>query len=325
MRKALLFVFILLSQYARAQDPYEYYYNNSRLDEQSPELNSDMRLFLRPLGRRDLFLSLAEFNFSAVKYNRRGYSGLRRERWGNVDFSGLLSSSPDYMLTSALRRSQSARTSFSDGWFAGVNEYPTDAAELFTGGFSASAFAYNRRGRLGARVSLAGDTGETTYGGIMLHHRWGRDSKVDGVFTQETSLLAGFDLEPAKGHRLSFVLGATNADNGLRTYAVREAFELTGNNYYNPSWGYYDGEQRSSKTFGKLNFFPMVNYTGAVAASTTISVSAFMRYGEERRGGLSWFGAQTPYPDYYRYMPGYEPSNPAAAWRTNDARVTQIF
>ena len=81
MRKALLCIFLtmLLVQYARAQDPYEYYYNNSRPDEAASELSTDMGLFFLPLGRGDLFGTIAGFGFSAVKYNRRGYYNMGRD------------------------------------------------------------------------------------------------------------------------------------------------------------------------------------------------------------------------------------------------------
>ena len=333
MRKALIFAFLqlLLSVVATAQDPYEYFYNNSSPDEQSREIVSDMSLFLRPIGGRGaLFRSMSEFNFSAVKYNRRGYEqGLTRDFWGSIDFSGLVSRSTDFGFLSILRRGdfvQADNLALSFGLNAATNEYPWEVRSVVQPGARASVFAYNRRGRLGGRFSVAGEgAGGKAYYGIAAGHRWGRDPNVGGVFAQEPWLFTGLDLQITDDHHISLLFGATATSNGMRSYATREAFELTGDNLYNPSWGWYDGRERSAKTIETLRAYPLITYAGRLTYATNITISAYYGLGIQRRGGLAWFNAQTPWPDYYRYMPGYEPSNPARGWLDGDPRITQIF
>lgn len=329
MRKALIFAFLqlLLSVAAAAQDPYEYFYNNSSPDEQSLELTSDMSLFLRPIGgRAALFRSISDFNFSVVKYNRRGYEqGMTRDFWATVDFSGLVSRSTDFGFLSILRRSDFVQTE-NRGLNAATTEYPAEMRSIMQPGVRTSIFAYNRRGRLGGRFSLAGEgAGGKVYYGVSAGHRWGRDPNVGGVFAEEPWLFTGLDLQMADDHRISLLLGTTATSNGMRTYATREAFDLTGDNLYNPSWGLYGGGERSAKTIETIRVYPLLTYAGRLTDATNITVSAYYGMGEQRRSGLSWFNAQMPYPDYYRYMPGYEPSNPVQGWLDNDLRVTQIY
>ncbi len=329
MRKALIFAFLqlLLSAAAAAQDNYEYFYNNSSPDEQSRELGSDMSLFLRPIGDRSaLFRSISEFNFSAVKYSRRGYEqGLTRDLWGEVDFSGLVSRSTDFGFLSILRRSDFVQTE--EPGFAlntAANEYPSLMRSIVQPGTRASIFAYNRRGRLGGRFSIAGESDKVYYG-VAGGHRWGRDPNVGGVFTQEPWAFIGSDVQVVDDHRVSLLFGVTATSNGMRSYATREVFDLTGEHLYNPSWGWYGGGERSAKTIETLRAYPMLTYSGRLTDATNLTVSVYYGLGEQRRGGLAWFNAQTPWPDYYRYMPGYEASNPRQGWLDNDPRVTQIY
>lgn len=332
MRRALLCaVFVVACWHVRAQDPYEYFHNNSSPDEQSREPGTDMSLFLRPLGaQRALFQSFSEFSFTAVKYSRRGYvQNMTRDIWGTADFSGLVSRSTDFGFLNILKRSDFLQTEnpASDfGLDAATDEYPAELRSILAPGTRASVFTYNRRGRLGGRFSIAGgNRSGTAYFGVSVGYRGGRDPNVGGVFSEEPHIFTGFDLGLGDGHRISLLLGMTGTNNGLRSYATGEAFELTNDNYYNPSWGYYGGDELSAKTIKTTRVYPMLVYSGRLTAATTLTVSAYYGLGLERRGGLAWFNAQTPYPDYYRYMPGYESLNPAQGWLDNDPRVTQIY
>lgn len=329
MRKILLLsLFVFLNAYGFAQDPYDYYYNNLSRNENAADITPDTELFLiRIGGGGSLFNSFSDFNFSAVKYSRRGYpADHTRNFWGNIDLSGLVSHIPDYATLTNLRRANSEKMSDHYSRLSGeVNEYLADVRSLVAEGYSVSAFAYNHKGRLGVKASAAGTIdGKSNYG-LWGSRRWGRDPAVGGVFTDETAFAGGADRRLAANHCLSLMMSATASENGLRTYAVREAFELTGNNLYNPSWGYYGGKVKNSKTADRFQPLLVLNYSGRLGETTTLTAAAAYRFGTEKRGGLAWFDAETPYPDYYRYLPGYEASNSAAAWRANDPRVMQIY
>lgn len=337
MRKILISGAILMLACVRShsQGVYEYYYNDSPPDEQShdPEPQSD--LFMIPAwGSVNLFRSYSEFGFASARYNRRGYSGyLTRDFRGTADISGLVTRISGFSLPYALRRADYGQsddpvhdTHINIWQNAAIDDYSTQIAPVIRTGMGVTAFAGTRGGNTGIRFYAGGELpalGEQGYAGISVGFRAGRDPNIGGVFTQEPQVFFGADMTIASGHTLSLSVGASASERGLRSYASVEAFELTGDNYYNPSWGYYDGRERSAKTLNKLDIFPFVNYTGRLSASTTLTIAAFLRSGHEKRSGISWFDAQTPYPDYYRYMPGYESSN--AGWPGGDPRVTQIF
>jgi hypothetical protein len=343
----------LLSVRAAAQNPYEFFYNNALEGDDARVPESDTELFMsRIRGGGDTFSQLSEFNFSFVKYGRRGLpQWMRRERWGGANLSGLVSQISDYQLYSILRQSGMSRRSLS-GVTLG-NEYAPDMRSLVREGRRLTALAYNRRGRFGGRASYGGELRRgsgvgppsdnvaepdrnflgnvaepdyrlPSYAGVALSHRAGRDMRVGGVFADESSALGGFDFNLQRAGNLSIAVAAMRSESGLRSYATREAFALTGDNFYNPSWGWYGGEPRSARTIGRSGALALLTWARDFGASR-LDFSASYLINKERRGGLAWFDTATPYPDYYRYMPDYEPSNSVDGWLSDDPRVTQIF
>jgi len=331
-RTRLLYIifFLLACGHAVGQDGHEFFHNNTAMGDDAVmrELTTDIELFFSPLrGAGSLFDALSEFSFSAVRYNRRGYPhALTRDFWGGIDISGTVARNTDFALLGMLRRGERLRP---DGTAARLNasarEFPADIESIIVPGMRISAFTYNRRGRLGGRISGAGELYDGTYAGALFEGRGGRDGGVRGVFSQEFNALGGVDFELSERHGLSFLIGAASAENGLRSAATQEAFELTGDRLYNPAWGYYGGRERSARVACRTHVYPLVSYVGRLSPATEIMASAWCRVGEEGRSALQWFAASPPQPDYYRYMPGYEATNPATGWTVRDPRVTQIF
>ncbi len=301
---------LLMVSGATAQSPYEFYYNNALEAEDSRPPDTDDDLFLRNLrGDGTAFEQLAEFNFSFTRWNRRGYERwMTSERWGGVKLDGLVSYSIDYQLLGVLRQAR------------GDHGYGTTARSLVREGGRLQGLAFNRKGQGGARFSYGSDFARGDgYAGISLSQRAGRDPRIDGVFMDESSALGAVDWGD-----FSFAVAALRSSNSLRGYATDEAFRLTGDKYYNPSWGWWGDEQRSSRTVKQQSINALSSWSHSTDTFEHY-ISAACRIGRQERGGLAWFDAATPYPDYYRYMPGYDPVNSPDGWLTGDPRVTQIF
>lgn len=301
---------LFVVSWAAAQSPYEFFYNNALAEDDARPPDVDNELFMSELrDGGNVFERLAEFNFSFARWNRRGYERwMANERWGGVNLDGLVSYSPDYQLYSVLRGAQ------------GEDGFGGHARSLVREGGRVQALAFNRKGQGGARFSYGGEIPHRdAYLGISLSHRAGRDPRIGGVFMDESSMLGAVD----KGD-FSFAVAALRSSNGLRNYATEEVFGLTGDKYYNPSWGWWGDKQRSVRTVNRqsVNGLAMWSKSAGLFHHT---ISAAIRVGRQGRGGLAWFDAASPYPDYYRYMPDYELVNSPDGWLTGDHRVTQIF
>ncbi len=164
---------------------------------------------------------------------------------------------------------------------------------------------------------------------IDIAAHMGNDAHIKGVFTDELTLHAAVTGTIDSLHRLSFALLASPARRGLRSSSVEQAFSLTGNPLYNPSWGYCNGKVRNSRI--SRDFTPTLigSYEGTLSPNTTLSISLGATIGRQSVSTLDWFDAPTPAPDNYRYMPDYFTDADIAdavadVWRANDTSYTQI-
>lgn len=284
----------------------------------------------------DVFTAMSEFNFSYIKYSRRGYGRtFDKTYFGDIAITDRLTSSPDYSAYYNLKR-----TRLPGHVSAGGNPYgnrlglPGETKEVAADistlrpANTASVFASDRRGRWGGRLSSSGSIKDKWYYTANVYRRWGKDRSFDGVFTDETSFLAGIQRNFKGGHSVSLSGLGSKAENGMRSYAAREAFELTGDKYYNPSWGYFNGKIRNAKVSERFQPVILLNYTGRLSEKTSLSATVSHRTGESSYTALAWFDAATPYPDYYRYMPSYAGGLVseilAEQWKSGDRSVTQI-
>ena len=160
--------------------------------------------------------------------------------------------------------------------------------------------------------------------------RTGRDLHIDGLFGNSLEINAIASKLFNKKHLLSFGLIAKPSMRSSRLASTKEAFRLTGNNLYNPAWGYQGGKMRSARI--RREFLPtaFAAYEGRLNERTQLDITAVATAGIERYSALDWFDAQTPIPDNYRYMPSYFDDEEdiflsvESAWLADNPHYTQI-
>ena len=341
LRILLIIILFSLSGYnGWAQDAeYDYYFNDfSTSYEPGGEGLTGEEYFYAPLGDAgSVFPGMSEFNFSSVRYRRRGYApALDRSRLSGVELGGGITASADYWLRSMLRRARVNRSyaperfSSRDAmWITGAGESFNASAEGLLSGHGASVYATDRTGRAGLRLHSAGRIAPSLAYSATGYRRWGRDAEVEGVFTDETSYFAQLGARLREGHSLSLLAVGTFSERGLRSAATREAFALTGNHYYNPSWGYQDGDVRNGRVERRARTMIVTDYSGRLTETTTIDATAAFRFGKRSVSALGWREAMNPYPDHYRKMPSWAESPGAEeiirqAWAEGGSGVTQI-
>lgn len=158
--------------------------------------------------------------------------------------------------------------------------------------------------------------------------RTGRDLYVDGVYTNALDLSFGASYT-ARNDNLDIAITLPFSERGLRQASTEEAFTLTQNRLYNPSWGMQSGRIRNSRVATSLRPEAVAMWRRRVTATTDMTLAANIYYSLSGRSSLTWFNAPTPTPDNYKYMPSYytsdsERNTVEEAWRSNDPRYTQI-
>lgn len=198
------------------------------------------------------------------------------------------------------------------------------------------------RAELSGRNYLGGISHRARYkpakDGVVLDDGWsfghyarlrtGRDLYVEGVYTNALDVAAMATYRDRRNW-LNIVVTLPMSERGLRSASVAEAYALTDDPRYNPSWGMQDGKVRNSRVATTLHPDVVASWQRRLTATTTMTLSA--NVGFEWRGytALAWFNAHNPAPDNYRYLPSYYADDDIArevrnAWLRGDERYTQI-
>lgn len=325
-RRACLLFCLFLWSTASAQHPDDEYYPYAPFEERTPLLQTDSTLFYRAVqSPSDRYAAITDFNLPQVALKRRGQS-YRMER---IALGGLLVS---YRYTSALYALGAQEAAYpgigsspdAPGLTGGVRSFGfSDAQPLQP--YRASVGFADRNYLVAAKFSATHEFGKGWSGAAALDLRTGRDLHVEGVFTNAITASFRASKRFSDDHALSLLLIVPPSQKGTRLSSVEEAFTLTGDRLYNPSWGFQNGKVRNSRVRRDVVPLTAVNYVRPLSASTSLCASFGAELGTRKYSALGWYDARTPMPDNYRSMPSYTGDREAAqAWRDGDPRYTQI-
>ena len=257
-----------------------------------------------------------DYNFSAVRFARRGVpSYMRRTLLNDVEVP-FIGNSALRALQLAEERTPSETRLHIDT----LKESSTSAGIAFSSRNTPYSVSLATAQKLRNDWSLA----------TNLTARTGRDLHIEGMFGNSLEFNAIATKNWNDKHTLSMALFAKPQMRSTRQASTAEAFRLTGNNLYNPAWGYQNGKVRNARI--RREFLPtaFVGYEGTITEQTRLNLAVVVTAGIEKYSSLDWFDAQTPQPDNYRYMPSYFEDEDdifhavESAWINNDAHYTQI-
>ena len=302
-------------------------------DDLAPAINTDTTLFYRAIRQADdLYAQVAGHRLWFVA-NRRRNAGYGQTE---VLYAGIrLPAQYGYTLRSAgARRTRLTAYAAVAGGAAttvGSEEYTyfdDDARRPSSVGVTFTDRGYSAGIRATLSAVAGGSRAGRWYVDAAVDARSGRDLHVDGVFTNAAGVTLRVARRTAGGSEFSLLLSAEPSERGLRTASSAEAFALTGDNLYNPSWGWQNGRQRNSRVRREAIPAAVASYS-CESGSTALRATVAARIGQWRQSSLGWYDASTPMPDNYRYMPSYFTGAASAeavaeAWRSGDARYTQI-
>ena len=261
----VVFLFVVCGAAAQLPDD-EYYPYGTGYEQRTPIVLTDSSLFYRAIQTMpDLYGSISAFNLPYIALGRRGqhYSSEA------ASFSGLGISSRYFGSLRLLgareeRRAGIAALPEAIGGAGGVRTFRFPGA-LAEPSCHASVSFTDRNYLAGAKLAYARPAGRGWDVAAAVEARTGRDMHVEGVFTN--ALTAGFRAARhlGEGHTLGFLLIVPPSVRGTRLSSVEEAFRLTGDNLYNPAWGFQDGKVRNSRV--RREFVPLAAATYCVRLS----------------------------------------------------------
>jgi hypothetical protein len=290
---------------------------------------------------RDVFNGTAGFNFIAARYRIRGYNadnfvvmmnGVKLNDlesgwavWAN--WGGLNDITRFQVVKNGLAPSQQ-----NFGGLGSTSNIEARASQIRSGtrvSYAMSNRSFNHRLMFTHATGLMENGWAVAFSGS---YRGANEGYVEGTHFSGGSYFLAVEKKLNDRHSVGFVGFGSPTVQGRASIAVQEAYDLTGNNYYNPFWGYQTdpetGEKvkRNSRVRNNHRPLMMINHVFDVNKKTQITNSVYYQFGKSANTGLNWYDAPDPRPDYYRYLPSYYTGRDddftasllENEWRTND-------
>ena len=283
---------------------------------------------------RDVFNNIASYQFSEMRFNVRGYDSQYQDIYMNGIqlndaitgyspwslWSGLNDATRNQEITSGLNTSEVGL-----GGIGGITNIVTLPSQMRKG-LRASLVNGNSSYRFRAMVTYASGLQDNGWSyAFSLSTRQGGNSYIHGVYYNAYGYFAAVEKKFNARHRLALSILGAPTERGVQQASTQEVYDLIGNNYYNPNWGWQAGDRRNARVRDYHEPIIMLNYKFDISERTKLDVATSIRFGSNGYSALTWYGGPDPRPDYYRYLPSYYESKKnytqAAwayeAWRSN--------
>ena len=263
---------------------------------------------------RDVFLNVAAFNFNAARYRVRGYdfentrillNGIEmnelesgRVFWGQ--WGGL-----NDVLRSRTTDVGLATSDLTFGDIGGVQSIDLRASKQWKQ--TRASYARSNRSYTD-RIMVTHSTGMMPNGwafSVSGSRRWAEEGYIEGTPYDAWSYYAAADKQTGDNHLTSLAILGAPIERGRSGGSTQEFYDLAGSVYYNPNWGFQEGEKRNSRIFRQHQPIIFLNHEWTIAEGTSLRLGSSYQFGRSGTTALDWFNAPDPRPDYYRNGPQF--------------------
>lgn len=281
---------------------------------QSQDINSLLQ------ASRDVFMQTVATHFLTARFRYRGYSSedmvvmMNGVRINSLE-NGIAGWSTWGGMNDVIRFMETktglgvSRSTFGDiGGYYNLNVY----ASSYKKGMRVS---YSRANRIFKdRVTATYSTGLMKNGWAFTASgtaRYANESYAPGTFFQGYGYYLAVDKQLNSRHTLSLIGFGAPITQGRQSMATDEAFELTGNHYYNSFWGFQTDSvtgsvrARNAKVSSTNKPSLLFSHSWTIDQNSKLTTSFNYTFGRTSLTGLNWFDAKNPNPDYYQYLPSY--------------------
>ncbi len=288
---------------------------------------------------KDIFVSTAAYTLSPMRFRMRGYdSDNATVMMNGVSLNDMESGRVFWSswggLNDALRNTNIltgiTASDFSFGGVGGATNMQVRASSYtpttkFT--YSLSNRSYTHRAMFTYATGLQQNGWSWAFSGSK---RWALESYVPGTDYDAYAYFLSGEKRLNRRHSIGLVTYGAPNKRGRGMASVQEAYDLAGTNYYNPNWGYQNGEVRNARVGNYHKPMIMLSHYWTPDEATSLTTSVSYMFGRGGSTALSWFYGNDPRPDYYKNLPSYYAnSNPeyadalADTWRNNE-QVRQL-
>lgn len=263
-------------------------------------------------ANRDIFQNIAGFGWSVFRFRERGYD----------------SEHFPLLLNGALLNDPITGTAFF-GEIGGLNDVlryrqsmvGLEPAEFFFSEIGGASMLDTRASlqRKQVRVSYANTNRiyrnrimATASTGLMpggwavtasASRRWAEEGYVEGTFFDGYAYFLSADKKWGTKHMLNLTLLGSFTQRGRVGDTFEEAYQIVGSNFYNPLWGFQNGEKRNASVNYSQQPVALLRYDWNPSRKTSLTATVLGQTGPRGDTRLDWFFAANPLADYNRRLP----------------------
>lgn len=286
----------------------------------------------------DPFSQAASFAFSPMYFKKRGYDN----EYQSVFMNNILMNDAETGravwnewggLNDVIRNRQNTDNLVPSGFDFGniggstnINARPSLIRKQTKLTLSHANRSYNNRVMFTYSTGLMNNNWAYTISGSR---RWSQEGRIEGTSYDAYALYAGVEKKINSEHSLALVSYFSPFKRGQSAAVTQEVYDLAGSTYYNPNWGYQNGEKRNSRIRWSQQPSLMLQHNWTIAPKSKLKTTAAYSFGKYGRTRLNWYKARDPRPDYYRYLPSFQTNDDVknyltGIWKENNTDLTQI-
>lgn len=154
----------------------------------------------------------------------------------------------------------------------------------------------------------------------LIGYRWANQGVIEGTFYNSLSYFLSAEKRINDNHSISLVTFGAPTERGQQGASTEEAYWLANSHYYNPNWGYQNGEKRNSRVVNDFEPTAILTWDWKIKENMKLNTSAGFKYSMYSSTALGWTGnAYDPRPDYYKNLPSsifnvYDPDYNNPTW-----------
>jgi hypothetical protein len=280
----------------------------------------------------DVYFTNFGFKFGAMRFNLRGYDQDNFTTYINgINFNGTERGNFQYSsiggLNDAFRNRDAGNglemTPYSYGNIGGASNIDLRPSHQSMGSKASLAFtnrAYTTRAMASYSTGILKNGWAFTASGSQ---RWAKEGNIEGTYYNSWAYLLSAEKVFNSRHSISITTFGSPTERGTSAGSVQEAYDLTGDNLYNPNWGYQCGDKRNARVVKSFEPTLLLSYEWKIDPKTTFNAGIAGRISQYKKSGLNWNNAPDPRPDYYRKLPSNYADSPKQyndmmqAWLTN--------
>lgn len=161
--------------------------------------------------------------------------------------------------------------------------------------------AYKLRGQAIYSTGIM-DNGWAFTGSVV--YRWADEGRTEGTFYNSF----GYFLAAEKvlgDHRFALTTFGAPTKRAQSAAVSQEVYDYRGI-YYNPYWGYQDGEKRNSRIVHSYDPTAIFNWDWKIDDESKLSAGVGFHYSQYSNSAIAFYNAPDPRPDYYRNLPSWQ-------------------